>query len=121
MLLSTTVSSRGFLRGCLLVRLETRPTASQGLLSWIAGYRVLKGAMKGPLGRRLREGTFVGSGQGRAELLGCKAKAWRLGEVGLGAVHSSEEWGYMSLSFESRGVSLCSHQLCGYRQEASPL
>lgn len=93
MLLSTTSSSRGFLRGHLLVLLETRLTASRGLLSWIAGYRALKGTMKGPLGRRLREGTFVGSGQGRAELSGCKAKAWRLGEVGLGTVHFQRSGG----------------------------
>lgn len=80
MLLLTTGSSRASLRGRLVVC--TDHTALQGWFSQIAAYRDLKGTMKEPLGRRRREGTFVGSGQGRAELSGCKVKAWRLGKLG---------------------------------------
>lgn len=82
---------------------DTDHTALQGWFSQIAAYRDLKGTMKEPLGRRRREGTFVGSGQGRAELSGCKVKAWSLGKLGLRTANSSEEWGCMSISFESWG------------------
>lgn len=78
-LLVTTISSRALLCGCLLVLLET---AVQVWLPQIPAYGPLRGTMKGPPGRRLREGTFVGAVKGRAELSDASLEAWRGGTGG---------------------------------------